>query len=201
MAGSCHPVACRKNHLSAAFHHIAAHVVQVRSARIAGASHYDIVGGIDAVAAGSVRCKEVVPAVAVHKGRCLAVDGDVSSDVACLASTRSGVEFAYADCAEICSVRAPQSSVRAHKESRVDGPAVLVGLCPGYELRLGIAEVGRLRIQGLGPHSDDVSAGLSGCSGEVGAVRNQIAVANLDYVRGYAAACADAASGPGVSVL
>ena len=146
--------------------------------------------------------QQVVPAVLVHQGRGLAVDGDVDGLVAGDPLARFGIQLDDADGAEIGAVRAPEASGGGiEQEGRVDGPAVFVIPRPGHEFGLGVAEVGGLGIQGLGPHGGDVAAGLALGAGIAGAVGHEVAVADLDDVRGHAAAGADGAVMPGPAVL
>ena len=70
--------------------------------------------------------KEIVPAIAVHKCRGLAVNGDIDRLVAGLSCTGLRVEFDETDVSEIGSVGEPEPAVRSHKESCVDGVAVFI---------------------------------------------------------------------------
>ena len=118
--------------LASALEHVDPDVVDKGTGDLPRSAHTDVVAGVRAGAAGSMRDQQVVPAVAEDHDRRFAVDGDVdrlSSGYSRLPGLR--VQLDEADVAEVRPVGEPQRSVRRIAEhARIDRVAVFDAVGP-----------------------------------------------------------------------
>ena len=118
-------VASGNDHLATTVVHVAAYIIDIGSLDALGAAHHDVIGGIDAIAAGAVGAQQVVPAIAVDEVGCLTVDGDVLLLVAAHAEAGSGIKLDETDGAEIGAIAGPQTTCGGvEQQTGVDGVLV-----------------------------------------------------------------------------
>ena len=164
------------------------------------ATDADVVGGVGAVAAGAVRAQQVIPAVAIDQVGGFHVDGDVDRLVAVDALAGLGIEFDDADVAEVGAVGEPQLALGI-EERGIDRVAVLDAVAGRDDADVVKFEVGRFRIERLGPHDLDVAGVAAGHAAAAHRIGDVVAVADLDDVGRDAAAGADRSRVPGPAVV
>src|SRR5205807_1539771 len=124
--------------LPAALDHIDAVVVEVGAGDLLCAAHADLVAGVGAAAATTVRGEQVIPAVVIHQVGGFAVDREVARRVVRIfAFPGFGVELDQADVAEVRPVYEPQTAiVRVEHDAGVDCVGVLDAVGGGDDATL-----------------------------------------------------------------
>ena len=177
--------------LAASLEHVDADVVDEWARHLARPAHADVVAGVRAGTAGSVRQQQVVPAVAKDHDRRFAVDGDVDRLRRGLRRCPVfGFELDESNVAEVRPVGEPERAVgRITKHARVDGIAVLHAIGPDHRTGVLPLVVGRIRIERPADEQSDRRLRLR----PRGRVIDEVLVARSNHVRrpGVVAAARD----------
>ena len=132
VSGSCQTLSSSNDHTSTACQHVAPDIVKIWTSDAARTSYHNIIGRIDAIAAGAMRTKQIVPAITIDKVGGLTVDSNILRFIARTTCTGNWVEFDNADVSEISSITAPQASRGGvEQETCIDGIVVFesIGEC------------------------------------------------------------------------
>ena len=171
------------NHLAATVEHVASHIVDVGASDAARTTHYDVVGGVDAVAAGAVGTEQVVPTVAIEEVGGFAVDGDVELLVALDTSTCGGIELNEANGAEVGAVAHPKASGGGVEEKSWVDSILIFHTVGGTDFdSFGIFEVGRLGVERCVPHGEDASVMAAAKTSACSSIDDKVTVTNLEHV-------------------
>ena len=158
VAGTSSTVTGSNHHTTTAMEHVTTDIVYVGTFHRTRAAHHDIIGRVDTITAGAMGSQQVVPAIFIHQGAGLTIDGNILLYVALDAFASLGVELDEADIAEIGAIGSPQTTgSRIEQQTGVNGIAVLHTIGRSHLNSCRPLEVGRLRVEGLVPHGKDAT--------------------------------------------
>ena len=149
VAGTDVAAARPEKQLAASLEHVDADVVDEWPRHLARPAHANVVAGVRAGTARSMRHQQVVPPVAEDHDRRFAVDGDVDR-LRRWIYTLSGlrIELDESNVAKVRPVGEPERAVRRiTKHARVDGIAVLDAIGPDHRTAVLPLVVRRIRIE------------------------------------------------------
>src|SRR6185437_1081696 len=161
--------------------------IDVRTCYLARTTNPNVIGGVGAIAAGAVRAQQVIPAVLVNEVGRFHVDSDIRGLTCGERVAGLGIELENPDRAEVCAVADPELATLI-EEGWVDRVGVFRAIRVRDHGVVVEPEVGRLGIEGLGPHHVYVAGVAAGHAAAAGRVGDIVAVAYLDDVRCNAAA-------------
>ena len=116
MTRTTNAVASGYDHLATALQHLTSYIVDIRTSDTACTTHYNIISGVNTIAASAVSAEQIVPAITIDKVAGLAVDGYVLFLIALDALACRGVKFDEANGAEVSAIACPKASCSGVKQ-------------------------------------------------------------------------------------
>ena len=190
------------HHLAATVQHVTAYVVKIRTFDALGTAYHNIIGRVDAVAAGAVGTEQVIPAVAIHQIRSLTIDGNIFFLVTFDTEPCLGIKLNQTDGAEIGAIAHPQTTCRGiEQQPRINGILILHTVRVAHLHGLAPLEIGRFGIEGLVPHRENTACMAATEAPARGTIDAEITVADLQHIGGCTATRTVSAAMPGPTIF